>query len=1306
MKLTAKEIASKRQMKQTSVTSSVLKDAEAYEELRGKVTSYLQASEAFEEERFPLVSRMAYKLEAGKKINPAVESSAWYGPATRALGGFGEHVPVELRKRVARELCEASLTELKEGALDTYLEVLAKKEKPLDLGALVEMYVSIIGKSEDLASEAICKMEEAKVKVKDVEGNECEVHPEVLTYQISSPLTDKQKEDGLKREVVLTLKVASGYEEKFLKAVKKAAKGFKVEQLEKARPPHTQNKDVLDLMENSELVEASSGEKIVFQSPDKKFRILEVPVDDYRMEDLKGDAFDFKTNPETPQNILKQEEEEFEKHVEEVGVYGYQLEQWNSEPGAGWETVDSLYGFVGPYKQGDEDQDHYIIEEMKAEIKKMQAGGDSVTASASDLHKKAALMLLADAVASHAESEYQEDDTEENEEMMRLFVRPQEDLMDTVPAAAEQYGVNLDNMLPLETVKKMDAAMKKGWGFSFEELSDAINEDAVLAQVLSMVGHGVSAWDDYEKELKELGIKHDKHLGYFDGEMDVYDGAVELYDAIKTVLKDPDYAEAVTSSLKGTWSDYGFRSADVVADYMLAEDLKVDINMELLDLSEKKDAVAKSLNALRDMRVYTVLDGPENKANLVIAYPREIAKNKKLVALYKKISEKHLAKQLELSLERGYEPASSDFLDRLKRSIDSKVTSNLDLDENSVVEIIKDMKAVDAIPQTFEEGTPYWHAWIDMSYVRDGSVGGRTTVKDLAKIQGLENTDFVSYYANALSPLVEDGWIRITSNVVKADVEPELKQLLKFARDTRDAIENEQETPERLEEYADVIDLINDLELELLSLGQDLVTSSMSDAEFVDYFLDFYGPEGTYKDCHGKKKITKDDVAKALKEFKEERGDEYVADSFDREKLLFKMCGVVASVKSEASEAKDIKDLLMAMNSSGGMGFKYPIGNKELTEKLKKYEEAGKIHYNKHYDKWEKGKAKTESMVTSANQLGLKTYDGKWPAEIKTEEYGTFRRVYPKSDEGWTCLYNRVEDGRNYTFDTRHQGQEFTPSDKIKKDKAVKSDYSDTEPSLYVGTYNKYNNGNLAGKWMKLKDYADKDEFYKAAKELHKDEADPEFMFQDYEGFPSEFYDESGLSEELMEWVHMDDEDKDILAAYVNVVGKGYATLDKAKEAHAGSYDSKSDWAEQFLSDTGGLQGDNASFYLTVTETDRHLLAGEDADSYVDNMSDDEIVEQAEKQDEYDAAETDEAKEKIVQDAKEELRSKQYDEVYEALNDPYHYYVEEQGIYSPEDFAKASFVSVDYDKYASDAEMNGDISFGEAGGKYHAFYNH
>ena len=46
---------------------------------------------------------------------------------------------------------------------------------------------------------------------------------------------------------------------------------------------------------------------------------------------------------------------------------------------------------------------------------------------------------------------------------------------------------------------------------------------------------------------------------------------------------------------------------------------------------------------------------------------------------------------------------------------------------------------------------------------------------------------------------------------------------------------------------------------------------------------------------------------------------------------------------------------------------------------------------------------------------------------------------------------------------------------------------------VYVGTYAKYNNGNLYGKWIDLTDYSDSEEFYQACKELHADEADPEF---------------------------------------------------------------------------------------------------------------------------------------------------------------------------------------------------------------------
>ena len=55
-----------------------------------------------------------------------------------------------------------------------------------------------------------------------------------------------------------------------------------------------------------------------------------------------------------------------------------------------------------------------------------------------------------------------------------------------------------------------------------------------------------------------------------------------------------------------------------------------------------------------------------------------------------------------------------------------------------------------------------------------------------------------------------------------------------------------------------------------------------------------------------------------------------------------------------------------------------------------------------------------------------------------------------------------------------------------------------SEASVYVGTYGKYNNGSLLGAWLDLSDYADKEEFYEACRELHKDEEDAEFMFQDY----------------------------------------------------------------------------------------------------------------------------------------------------------------------------------------------------------------
>ena len=45
-----------------------------------------------------------------------------------------------------------------------------------------------------------------------------------------------------------------------------------------------------------------------------------------------------------------------------------------------------------------------------------------------------------------------------------------------------------------------------------------------------------------------------------------------------------------------------------------------------------------------------------------------------------------------------------------------------------------------------------------------------------------------------------------------------------------------------------------------------------------------------------------------------------------------------------------------------------------------------------------------------------------------------------------------------------------------------------SEARVYVGTYGKYNNGSLFGAWLDLSDYSDKEDFYEACRELHKDE--------------------------------------------------------------------------------------------------------------------------------------------------------------------------------------------------------------------------
>lgn len=93
------------------------------------------------------------------------------------------------------------------------------------------------------------------------------------------------------------------------------------------------------------------------------------------------------------------------------------------------------------------------------------------------------------------------------------------------------------------------------------------------------------------------------------------------------------------------------------------------------------------------------------------------------------------------------------------------------------------------------------------------------------------------------------------------------------------------------------------------------------------------------------------------------------------------------------------------------------------------------------------------------------------------------------------------------------------------------------DASIYVGTYKKYNEGSIYGEWVKLADFSSKEDFYEYCAELHKDEEDAEFMFQDTEYIPKEFVSESYVDEALWELLDMDEYKLDKVLIYHEATG-------------------------------------------------------------------------------------------------------------------------------------------------------------------------
>ena len=131
-----------------------------------------------------------------------------------------------------------------------------------------------------------------------------------------------------------------------------------------------------------------------------------------------------------------------------------------------------------------------------------------------------------------------------------------------------------------------------------------------------------------------------------------------------------------------------------------------------------------------------------------------------------------------------------------------------------------------------------------------------------------------------------------------------------------------------------------------------------------------------------------------------------------------------------------------------------------------------------------------------------------------------------------------------------------------------------TDARLYVGTYAKYNNGSIAGTWLTLSDYADRDDFLTAAREVHADEADPELMFQDFEGFPRAWYAESSAPPAILwEWLELDEAERLAFGAYADHMG-GPVEVRDFRVSWQGQWDRGADFAEHIAEECGDIPKD------------------------------------------------------------------------------------------------------------------------------------
>lgn len=127
------------------------------------------------------------------------------------------------------------------------------------------------------------------------------------------------------------------------------------------------------------------------------------------------------------------------------------------------------------------------------------------------------------------------------------------------------------------------------------------------------------------------------------------------------------------------------------------------------------------------------------------------------------------------------------------------------------------------------------------------------------------------------------------------------------------------------------------------------------------------------------------------------------------------------------------------------------------------------------------------------------------------------------------------------------------------------------KPAVFVSTYGKYLNGSLKGEWVDLTKFDTYDEFMRYLRELHSDERDPEFMMQDFEGYPSSWYYEGGMDRETFNKIKDyynafadDDEKRQAFEAYAGYFGDE-ASVEDFEDRYLGTHEDEYSYIDELI---------------------------------------------------------------------------------------------------------------------------------------------